>query len=883
MTTEEIRSAFLQFFANKGHTAVASSSLIPAGDPTLLFVNAGMVQFKDCFLGTDKRAYTRATTCQKCLRISGKHNDLENVGRTARHHTFFEMLGNFSFGDYFKPDAIKFAWEFLTETIKLPKERLWVTVYEEDDEAAELWRTLTDVQPERILRCGKEDNFWAMGDTGPCGPCSEIHYYLGADLSQQNEALFRKNDGSIIEIWNLVFMQYNRDVTGHLTPLPKPSVDTGAGLERVAAVKQGKLSNYDTDLLRGIIGLVEEMSGKKYDGRDYTERDMKSDPQYAIDVACRVIADHVRACCFLIADGISPSSDGRGYVLRRLLRRACRHGRNLGFQKPFLFQVAEGVVRTMAAAYPELRASEAKIKKLIHSEEEKFLTTLDAGLAILRKEVESVKAGGRKVLSGDVAFLLHDTYGFPLDLTEDIARVDGLGVDHSAFSERMEEQRERSRSVRAGETEQILRRTVKPVPVRFVGYEFTEYESEIIGLFTKEGEVAAAKAGDEVAIITRETPFYGEAGGQVGDTGTMSSNSAAVDVIDTQKVGGETIVHICRVLEGEVTPQLRVRLTVDDERRKKIRAHHSATHLLHYALRKVLGDHVKQAGSRVTDSALRFDFSHFEPISPEQMEEVEEIVNEQIRANYSVATQLMPLDEARNSGAMALFDEKYGAQVRVVQMGPNSKELCGGTHVGRTGDIGFLSLTGEGAISAGVRRIEARAGASAYAGYREQRRLVRELSATLKTGERELNDRVKRLLDRVRDLEKQLDERARSAKTLTGAELAEGAALTSDGVHVVASRIEHTNPKELREMADDLKVRLKTGCIALGGVVDGKLILLTAVTEDLTKRYHAGKLMAEIAKVVGGRGGGRPDLAQSGGGDPEKLDEALNRFRELVA
>ena len=883
MNTQEIRQAFLNFFEKKGHTIVSSSSLIPAGDPTLLFANSGMVQFKDCFLGTDKRSYTRATTCQKSLRISGKHNDLENVGRTARHHTFFEMLGNFSFGDYFKTDAISFAWEFVTGELKLPKDRLWATVYEEDDEALELWKAKTDILPGRVLRFGKADNFWAMGDTGPCGPCSEIFYYLGDNVAGQSEAEFRSTDGLYIEIWNLVFMQFNRNTKGELTPLPKPSVDTGMGLERVAAVKQGVRSNFDIDLLRRIMAVAEKLSGKSYDGRDYTARNPEVDQQYGIDVALRVIGDHVRAASFLVADGINPSSDGRGYVLRRLIRRACRHGRVLGLKSAFLHEVAKEVIAAMGDTYPELKTNASKITKVILGEEEKFLQTLDTGITILTKEVKQVVAKQSKTLPGDVAFLMHDTYGFPLDMTEDIVKLHGLTVDQDGFSAAMERQRDRSRAARASETELILQRAVKPTPTTFVGYEFTEYESVVKGLFGKDGDVPVAREGEEVAVVCAETPFYGESGGQVGDTGTISSHGCTLDVIDTQKVGGDTIVHICRVIDGELTPSTKVRLSIDEARRQRLRVNHSATHLLHFALREVLGDHVKQAGSRVSDRTLRFDFNHFEPITVTQLDEIQSIVNTQIQANHPVVTELMGVEEAKRSGATALFGEKYGQQVRVVQIGPRSRELCGGTHALRSGDLGFLTVLNEGGISAGVRRVEATAGIGAQQRIAQQTELLRELSATLKSGERELADRVVKLLDRSKELERELSRLSQVVNAGKSSDLTETAAQLADGTKVISAKLHEVSAKQLREMADDLRGRLGKGCIALASVSEGKAILLTAVTDNLIERFHAGKLMQEMAQVMGSRGGGKADLAQAGGGDPEKIDAALKRFEELLS
>ncbi|MCC6954469.1 MAG: alanine--tRNA ligase [Deltaproteobacteria bacterium] len=881
MTTDDIRKAFLDFFQEQGHTIVPSSSLVPGDDPTLLFTNAGMVQFKDCFLGTDRRPYVRATTCQKCLRISGTHNDLENVGRTALHHTFFDMLGNFSFGDYFKPDAIRFGWAFLTEVLELQKERLWVTVYEEDDEAAALWAKNTDVRPDRILKMGKEDNFWAMGDTGPCGPCSEIHYFLGPDVSTQSEEDFRKNDGRYVEIWNLVFMQFNRDSAGTLTPLPKPSVDTGMGLERIALVKQNVRSNYDTDGLRALIAFTEELCGKQYDGSDYTPRDTQADPQYGFDVAFRVVADHVRAASFLIADGITPASDGRGYVLRRLIRRACRHGRVLGFDAPFLFKVAETFCINTASTYPELDQNKAKILKLIRAEEEKFLTTLGSGLSLLEQHVSNVRERGSKILSGEIAFLLHDTYGFPLDLTEDIVRGASISVDTSGFENEMEKQRERSRQARASESEQVLQRAVKAAETKFRGYEFSEYESSVLAMYTSSGEVKSARSGDDVLLVTPETPFYAESGGQLGDTGKITTNDAVLEVVDTQKAAGDTIVHICRVVEGEVSTGTRVRLAIDDIRRRKLRANHSATHLVHLALREVLGEHVKQAGSRVSEHALRFDFSHFEAPSQEQLDEIEARVNESIRANDQVITEVLPVDVAKSRGARALFGEKYGSMVRMVQIGPRSVELCGGTHVARAGDIGFFGLAAESAVASGVRRVEGQGGAGAYAEWKRRRHLLRDLSALLKSGERDLLERVSKFLDRQKVLERELERSAQSSRVASGKELGNDAKTLASGVKVVSHVVEQANPKVLREMADDLKVRLGSGCIALASVLDGKVILLTAVTDDLTKRFHAGSIVEEMTKVLGGKGGGRADMAQAGGGDPEKLSQALERF-ELI-
>ncbi len=879
MKTSEIREKFLSYYESKGHTRVQSGSLIPGDDPTLLFVNAGMVPFKDCFLGQEDRGYNRATSCQKSLRISGKHNDLENVGRTARHHTFFEMLGNFSFGDYFKTDAIVFAWQFLTEDLGLDKSRLWVTIFDDDDEAEELWKANTDVLPGRILRCGEKDNFWSMGDTGPCGPCSEIHYFLGADGVEQSEVEFRKDDGTYIEIWNLVFMQFNRDVTGKMEPLPKPSVDTGMGLERIAAVKQGVLSNYDTDEFRSIIAFTEKLSSTSYDGSDYTERDTLKDKQYETDIAHRVVADHVRAASFLIADGISPSSEGRGYVLRRLIRRACRHARNLGLKDPFLFKVSEELIKIMGSAYLELEQKSETIVSAIKKEEEKFLSTLDTGISLLSKEIK--KAEGSK-LDGRVAFQLHDTYGFPLDMTEDIVLSHGMSVDREQFHEAMEQQRERSREARSSSTALILQKSVKPQEVQFVGYNQLEYESNISGIFGEAGELDKAAEGEQVAVVCKETPFYAESGGQVGDTGSISSNGATLDVIDTQKVGPSTIVHICQVSEGELAKGDKVRLSIESERRQHIRRSHSATHLLHLALREVLGGHVKQAGSRVSEKSFRFDFSHDNPITASELESIQEIITREILLNSEVETNVMGLEDAKKAGAMALFGEKYGDEVRVVKIGEHSLELCGGTHVSASGEIGSITILSEGAVSSGVRRVEAVCGMQAFSFNRGQDKSLREISRLLSTPLENSKDRVEKLVAKNKELEAKLNELSQSVNLAKGGDLVTSAEDLPGGVKLVASSLDSVNAKQLREVADDLRNRLGSGCIALASVNEGKAIFLTAITPDLTKKFHAGNLIKEMASIAGSRGGGKADLAQAGGGDPDKVTEALEKFRELV-
>ncbi len=882
LKTSEIRESFLSFFEGKGHTRVESASLIPAGDPTLLFTNAGMVPFKDVFLGTDPRPYVRATSCQKSLRISGKHNDLENVGRTARHHTFFEMLGNFSFGDYFKEDAITFAWEFVTEVLKLSKNRLWVTVYEEDDEARMLWEKLTDISPERILSRGKSDNFWAMGDTGPCGPCTEIFYFLGSeDYPQKGEELLA-DDPTYVEIWNLVFMQFNRNTKGELAPLPKPSVDTGMGLERVAAVVQGKTSNYDSDLLAGIIEATSRLSGKSYDGKSYEAKDPLKDRQYAYDVALRVIADHARASSFLIAEGVLPSSDGRGYVLRRLIRRACRHGRVLGFTSAFLYSVAETVISLMGEAYPELVRESELIKKTLRAEEEKFLQTFDTGVGILEKEVSALKNSGKKILSGAAAFQLHDTYGFPLDLTEDMLRMHGCTLDHEGFAKEMEAQRERSRSARANQTSLVLQRSVKPFPSQFVGYEYLEYESSIKGMFNEAGDLELAKEGDEVALVVEATPFYAESGGQVGDTGRISSSSGTLDVLDTCKAGGDTIVHVCRVLDGEFKNGMQVRLVVDGVRRKHIRVHHSATHILHLALREVLGTHVKQAGSRVSDGNLRFDFSHHSAVSPGELSEIQGYINSYILQNHPVMTHVLSIDDARKMGAMALFGEKYGSIVRVVEIGAASKEFCGGTHVQSTGDIGQCLILSESSVSSGVRRIEAVSGLEAYGRVCAMQKMLGSAQEVLQAGEKDLLEKLSRLVERNKELEREAGRSKQSSLTSRAEELLKGAKKSPRGHHILSAHLEDISQEELRILADDLRNRLGSACVGLASVNDDKVFLLVAITKDLMGTFHAGNLVKELSVLFGGRGGGKPDLAQAGGGNPEKVSEVLTRFESLV-
>ncbi len=883
MKGHELRTAFLEFFRSKGHEIVASSALVPENDPTLLFSNAGMNQFKDLFLGAEKRSYTRATTSQKCLRISGKHNDFENVGMTARHHTFFEMLGNFSFGDYFKKEVIPYAWEFITEVLKLDKRRLWVTIFEDDDEAFELWTSLTDISKDRVLRLGEEENFWAMGDTGPCGPCSEIHYYMGNDIDNQSEAHFRQDDGSYLEFWNLVFMQFNRSADGKLTPLPKPSVDTGMGFERIASILQGKPSNYDTDLVRPIITRCEELTGFKYDGSSYEVRDLGTDKAYARDVAMRVVADHSRASAFMIADGVMPGSDGRGYVLRRIIRRAVRHGRVLAFSEPFLAKTCATVIETLGGHYKELVEQKDKILKVVAAEESKFYETLDSGLAVLQKAVEGLPKG--QLFPGETAFLLHDTFGFPLDLTADALKPYNIQVDIASFDKAMAEQRERSREDRKGRDITFVSLNIDAPATKFSGYTEDALDSKLAQIFFASEESKSAGPGESVSLIFEETPFYAESGGQVGDTGTIKFKDVNLKVLDTQKVRNTHFVHECLVESGTLTPALLgqiARLSIDVERRSKIRVNHSATHLVHAALRKVLGDHVKQAGSRVDHNSSRFDYSHFEAVTDAQLAEIQQIVNTEIRRNHAINTRVLPIEEARKTGAVALFGEKYGDSVRVIDIGPDSIEFCGGTHANRSGDLGIVLVASEGGISSGVRRIECVCGAGAFEtilAEREQRAAIADI---LKSDRTNLPEKVERLNQRVKSLEHELsDLQGRLAQAQSG-ELADNIRTSPGGIKVIAERVDGLDTQTLRGMVDTLRVKIGSGVVALGSNQGDVAIIVAGVTSDLTASIDAGALIKEIAVFCGGKGGGRKDFAQAGGVRPEMLGEALNRLFTLV-
>jgi alanyl-tRNA synthetase len=875
VTGDQIRQSFLDFFRERGHTIVPSAPLIPGNDPSLLFTNAGMVQFKGVFLGTETRPYVRAADSQKCLRVSGKHNDLEDVGRDTRHHTFFEMLGNWSFGDYYKRDAIAWAWELLTAVWQLPKERLYATVYTTDDESEGLWREVTDIGAERISRF-EEDNFWEMGDTGPCGPCSEIHIDRGAlACNLQGTAHRCAVNGDcdrFVEIWNLVFIEHNRDAGGTLSDLPAKHVDTGMGFERIAAVLQGVASNYQIDVFRRIIASAERLAGKRYgaDPRD--------------DVSLNVIADHARAVTFLCAEGIVPSNEGRGYVLRRLLRRAARHGKLLGLERPFLHQVVGAVVETMGGAYPEIAAAEGAIRDVVRSEEERFAATLDRGLALLTAEIERARRAGTPMLPGDVAFRLYDTFGFPLDLTADILRGEGMTVDRAAFEAAMESQRERGRSAQrfadVAAAPEVLERRVAS---RFVGDRILEWESEVLALVADGMETRGpVGAGAAVDVITAETPFYAESGGQVGDRGWLSTAAGArVDVVDTHRIAPTVIGHRGVVREGAIAVGDRVRLRIDAARRDATRLNHSATHLVHAALRARLGVHVRQAGSLVDPHRLRFDFSHHKPVSEMELHAIEDEVNAFVRANVEVTSEEMPYDEAIKAGALAFFGDKYGDRVRVVRMGEFSTELCGGTHVARTGDIGLFRLDAETGVAAGVRRIEAATGLGAIAEVRREQALLDGLGSLLKAGAGEARGKLEKLLADLREKEKRITElQGKLAGGATRDLLAD--ARHVNGVTVLATRVDGLDDKGLREMADRLRDRIKSGVVVLGTALGERAVLLAAVTKDLTGTYHAGNIIKQLAPLVGGGGGGRPDFAQAGGKDPARLDAALAAAYELL-
>ncbi len=886
-----IRDSFLDFFKDKTHTVVQSSSLVPQQDPTLLFTNAGMVQFKNIFLGVERPAFKRAASAQKCLRISGKHNDLEAVGRDTYHHTFFEMLGNWSFGDYYKEEAIAWAWDLLTREWGLPKDRLYATVFRDDDEAEALWHRISGLPPERVQRFDEKDNFWEMGDTGPCGPCSEIHLDRGpeaCDLVDGTCPGCTVNSGCAryIELWNLVFIQYNRDAAGELHELPAKHVDTGMGLERITAVLQGVYSNYDVDLFREIITATEELAGKGYG--ESAEG----------DVSFRVIADHARAVSSLIADGVLPSNDGRGYVLRRLLRRGARHGRLLGFEEPFLFRLVEPVAHVLGEAYPELRTEAERIVGTIRAEEGRFAETLDKGLVLLEDSLSELRKSGRKSLSGDVAFRLYDTYGFPVDLTEDILRGEGITVDHEGFGRLMEEQRTRSRtisvaakpvgfhfpvsqpttSVNKGNEEAGLPRS------HFLGYDRLDHESRVTALYQGNAPVEEVHEGDEVQIIVAETPFYAESGGQVGDRGIIrTARGDAVDVMDTQHPTPEVSVHLGKVVSGRVAAGDEVELSVDRKRRERAMLNHSATHILHAILREHLGANVRQAGSLVAPDRLRFDFTHDGPVDPEVLERIERDVNERVRDNGGVSTEEMDYDDAIRAGAMAFFGDKYGDRVRVVRIGDFSTELCGGTHIHQAGDIGLFRLSSEGGVSAGVRRIEAVTGATAFDVMRAYDAVLAEIAGLLRSTNEDAVEKVRRLLERQKELERQVaDLKGRLGQNRVPDLLAK-ATKNAAGASFIVEKVDGMDAKQLRETVDQIRQQMPEAFVFLACPGEKNVMLAAGAGAGLDGRYHAGNIIKQVAPTVGGGGGGRADFAQAGGKQPQKTDEALRMAREIVS
>ncbi len=867
-SVNDLRRAFIQYFEQQGHRAVPSAPLIPQADPTLLFTNAGMNQFKRVFLGEETRAYQRAVTVQKCLRAGGKHNDLENVGYTRRHHTFFEMLGNFSFGDYFKEDAIRFGWEFLTSVVGLSKDRMWITIFREDDEADRLWRKI-GVSPSRIVRCGEKDNFWQMADTGPCGPCSELHFDQGPSVPGDDTP---NGEGDrVIEIWNLVFMQFNRDSAGTLNPLPKPSIDTGMGLERLTAVAQGRLSNYDSDLFAPLLAAIGRRAGAEYGSVEQSDRSM------------RVIADHLRAITFLMADGVLPSNEGRGYVLRRILRRAARHGRLLGITEPFLHELTATVVDHMGEAYHELRPAAGTVAEATRGEEERFIATLDQGLPILNDMLSKVKVSGQPVLQGTEIFKLYDTYGFPMDLIAEACREQAVTLDETGFEAAIEEQRTRARKTGGFENE-TARPALNDVAARvgttsFVGYDRLDSEGVVQALLQGDRLIKEAREGDEIEIVLDVTPFYAEGGGQAGDQGVLSGTDGRVEIRETTRPVPTLIVHKGVVTSGSIREGERLQLSVNSRTRHDAARNHTATHLVHAALRDLLGPHVKQYGSLVAPNRLRFDFAHFRPMSSRDIDEIESIVNEQVRLDQPVQTDVMGVQDAVAGGALAFFGDKYGDRVRVVQIDTFSKELCGGTHCRRTGEIGLFRIVSESGVAAGVRRIECLTGSGALDSLKRLEADVREMSELLKVAPTELVARTRKLSEQLKDKERELaDVKLKMASTSSG----DAQAREIKGVQVHAQRTDGLDVNGMRALADQLRDKLRSGVVALGAANDGKVSLLVVVTKDLVGRLKAGELIKEMAIEVGGTGGGRPEMAQAGGKNPEGLGTALEKVFGLV-
>lgn len=869
MTTSvsQLRQSFLDYFQTKGHTIVPSASLIPGNDPTLLFTNAGMVPFKETFLGIESRSYTQAASCQRCVRAGGKHNDLENVGYTARHHTFFEMLGNFSFGDYFKREAIFYAWEFLTQVLHIPPKKLWITVYQSDDEAADIWLQEIKIDPTRFSRCGEKDNFWAMGDTGPCGPCSEIFYDHGPQVPGGPPGSEEGDGDRYIEIWNLVFMQYNRDAQGQLTPLPKPSVDTGMGLERLAAVMQGVHSNYEIDLFQTLQQAVTELFANQTSSKELLKQS-----------SARVIADHIRSCAFLIVDGVMPSNEGRGYVLRRIIRRAIRHGHQLGLRQPFFFQLVEVLEQTMGAAYPELTKNQAVVKRVLQQEEERFHETLDKGMRLLEQVIAEQTD---MQLPGELVFKLYDTYGFPTDLTADIARERGMILDMAGFEQEMAQQRARSGAASQFDLDYQQTTAMTQYQTTFTGYEKSQEQTVITALFVEGKPVERLIVGQTGQVILEQTPFYAESGGQVGDQGVLFKNNELIfQVIATQKMGNAH-VHLGQPTTGNLQVGDHIVARIDQAARQATARNHSATHLLHAALRQVLGEHVQQKGSLVEPERLRFDFSHFEPISSEQSLAIEQLVNQQIMRNLLVETRIMSLDDALAYGAMALFGEKYTEQVRVLTMGDFSIELCGGTHVNQVGDIGLFKIISEGGVAAGIRRIEATTGEYALKWVTETETTLNHLAQLLKTHRESLESRVTQLVTQTRQQEKEIARLQAQLASNRGSDLA-SQAVNINGIYVLAEQLENVEIKQLRETLDQLKNKLGTAAIVLATVKDNKVTLVAGVTKEATDKIKAGDLVNHVAKQVGGKGGGRPEMAQAGGNDPTHLTAALQSVPDWV-
>lgn len=868
MKGREIRKFFLDFFQGKAHKIIKSSPLIPAGDPTLLFTNAGMVQFKDVFLGNETRPYKRAASCQKCMRAGGKHSDLEQVGHTARHHTFFEMLGNFSFGDYFKREAISFAWELLVEGFRLPRERLWASVYEEDDEAARLWLELTEIPESRIVRLGAKDNFWQMGDTGPCGPCSEIIIDQGPDVGcGKPDCRVGCDCDRYLELWNLVFMQYNRDASGKLTPLPKPSIDTGMGLERITAVLQGKYNNFDTDLFENIISAISSLTGTPYHSTPET------------DASIRVIADHIRAIVFLMAEGLIPSNEGRGYVLRRIIRRASRHVHLLGKEEPILYKLVESVIEGFGDTYPELKTAPERTKKFLKLEEERFIKTLDQGTRLLDELIGKCKSQGLDTIPGEELFRLYDTYGFPVDLARDMALDAGLKLDEEGFQKEMASQRERARQSWT-EEELAVPTVYKEIPpTEFIGYEHLSAQAEVLRIIKDGLSVDTLKEGEEGILFLNRTPFYGESGGQVGDRGMLSGDSGIAEVIDTKKPLRNLIAHHVKIKEGSISTGETVKAEVNSLLRSATMRNHTATHLLHRALRDILGEHVRQAGSLVSPERLRFDFTHPAQLEDEEISEIEELINNWILENIPVKVTITSLDEAIKQGAIALFDEKYGETVRLVEVSGVSKELCGGTHVRSTGDIGSFVIVSEGSVASGIRRIEAHTGMNAFETLRSSMRKLRDISRLL--GSPEPLEKLNSLLEKQKELEREIEILKQKLLSVESSSLIEKVK-NIDGIKVLSARLDGLEPRDLRLLGDELRERIKSGIIILGSVLNGQASLITMVTKDLQKRFHAGEILKEIAELAGGRGGGKADTAQGGTKEIERLDRVLELAYDVI-